>query len=57
MEDKEEQKTAYYLFQKDRVYRDKTLTSLYFKSNKEQLEKKIKEQKAKLERIKKAYVN
>lgn len=34
------QKTAYYLFQKDRIYRDKTLTSLYFKSNKEQVEKK-----------------
>lgn len=40
MEDKEKQKTAYYLFQKDRIYRDKTLTSLYFKSNKEQVEKK-----------------
>ena len=34
------QKTAYNLFQKDRIYRDKTLTSLYFKSNKEQVEKK-----------------
>lgn len=40
MEELEKQKTAYYLFQKDRVYRDKTLTSLYFKSNKEQVEKK-----------------
>ena len=40
MEDKEKQKTTYYLFQKDRIYRDKTLTSLYFKSNKEQVEKK-----------------
>ena len=40
MEDLERQKTAYYLFQKDRIYRDKTLTSLYFKSNKEQVEKK-----------------
>ena len=35
-----EQKTAYNLFQKDRIYRDKTLTSLYFKSNKERVEKK-----------------
>lgn len=35
-----EQKTAYNLFQKDRIYRDKTLTSLYFKSNKEQVDKK-----------------
>lgn len=34
MEHLEEQKTAYYLFQKDRIYRDKTLTSIYFKSNK-----------------------
>lgn len=40
MENKVEQKTAYYLFQKDRIYRDKTLTSLYFQSNKEQVEKK-----------------
>ena len=40
MDNKEEQKTAYYLFQKDRIYREKTLTSLYFKSNKEQVEKK-----------------
>lgn len=40
MENLERQKTAYYLFQKDRIYRDKTLTSLYFKSNKEQVEKK-----------------
>ena len=40
MKDKEEQKTAYYLFQKDRIFRDKTLTSLYFKSNKKQAEKK-----------------
>lgn len=40
MEDLERQKTAYYLFQKDRIYRDKTLTSLYFKSNKKQVEKK-----------------
>lgn len=40
MEKLEKQKTAYYLFQKDRIYRDKTLTSLYFKSNKEQVEKK-----------------
>ncbi len=40
MEELEKQKTAYYLFQKDRIYRDKTLTSLYFKSNKEQVEKK-----------------
>ena len=35
-----EEKTAYSLFQKDRIYRDKTLTSLYFKSNKEQVDKK-----------------
>ena len=35
----QDQKTAYYLFQKDRIYRDKTLTSLYFKSNKTQVEK------------------
>lgn len=40
MENVFEQKTAYYLFQKDRIYRDKTLTSLYFQSNKEQVEKK-----------------
>lgn len=40
MENLERQKTAYYLFKKDRIYRDKTLTSLYFKSNKEQVEKK-----------------
>lgn len=40
MVDRYEQKTAYYLFQKDRIYRDKTLTSLYFQSNKEQVEKK-----------------
>lgn len=32
-------KTAYYLFQKDRVFRDKTLTSMYYKNNK-QVEKK-----------------
>ena len=32
MENIIEQKTAYYLFQKDRIYRDKTLTTLYFKS-------------------------
>ena len=36
----EKQKTAYYLFQKDRIYRDKTLTSLYFQSSKEQVDKK-----------------
>lgn len=35
-----QQKTAYYLFQKDRIYRDKTLSSLYFKSGKQQVEKK-----------------
>lgn len=40
MEELEKQKTAYYLFQKDRIYRDKTLTSLYFQSNKKQVEKK-----------------
>ncbi|MGN1221943.1 MAG: hypothetical protein ACI4TT_01755 [Christensenellales bacterium] len=40
MEDLKEQKTAYYLFQKDRIYRDKTLTSIYFKSNNQQVEKK-----------------
>ena len=40
MRDLNKQKTAYYLFQKDRIYRDKTLTSLYFKSNKEQVKKK-----------------
>ena len=40
MKDKEEQKTAYYLFQKDRILRDKTLTSLYLKANKKQAEKK-----------------
>lgn len=34
MEDLDRQKISYYLFQKDRIYRDKTLTSLYFKSNK-----------------------
>ncbi len=40
MEQTTKQKTAYYLFQKDRVYKDKTLTSLYFQSNKERSEKK-----------------
>ena len=40
MENVLQQKTAYYLFQKDRIYRDKTLTSLYFKSGKQQVEKK-----------------
>ncbi len=40
MEELEKQKTAYYLFQKDRIYRDKTLTSLYFQSNKERVDKK-----------------
>ena len=40
MEQQFERKTAYNLFQKDRIYRDKTLTSLYFKSNKEQVDKK-----------------
>lgn len=40
MEELGKQKTAYYLFQKDRVFRDNTLTSLYFKSNKKQVEKK-----------------
>ncbi len=34
------QKTAYYLFQKDRIYKDKTLSTMYFKSNKEQVAKK-----------------
>lgn len=32
--------TAYYLFKKDRIYRDKTLSSVYFKSNKQHIEKK-----------------
>lgn len=40
MENSSEQKTAYYLFQKDRIYREKTLSTLYFKSNKQQVEKK-----------------
>lgn len=40
MENIIEQKTAYNLFQKERIYRDKTLTTLYFRSNKEQAEKK-----------------
>lgn len=40
MEDTLEQKTAYNLFQKDRIYRDKTLSSIYFKSSKKQVEKK-----------------
>ena len=40
MEQQFKQKTAYNLFQKDRIYRDKTLTSLYFKSNKDQVDKK-----------------
>ena len=40
MENLQNQKTAFYLFKKERIYRDKTLTSLYFKSNKEQVEKK-----------------
>ena len=40
MENIVERKTAYYLFQKDRIYRDKTLTSLYFQSNKKQVDKK-----------------
>jgi len=36
----DKQKTAYYLCQKDRVFRDKTLSSIYFLSNKPQVEKK-----------------
>lgn len=39
MEEFDNQKTAYYLFQKDRVYRDKTLSTIYFKSN-QQVDKK-----------------
>lgn len=40
MEAERKLKTAYHLFKKDRIYRDKTLSSLYFKSTKEQAEKK-----------------
>lgn len=40
MENIREQKTAYNLFCKDRIYRDKTLSSIYFKSSKKQVEKK-----------------
>lgn len=40
MENREKQKTAYNLFQKDRIYRDKTLSTIYFQSNKEQAKKK-----------------
>lgn len=36
----ESKKTAYYLCQKDRVFRDKTLSSIYFRSNKSQVDKK-----------------
>ena len=39
MEKLKERKTAYYLFEKSREYRDKTLTSIYFHSNK-QVEKR-----------------
>lgn len=39
MESLTNQKTAYCLFRKERVYRTKTLSSLYFKSNKKQAEK------------------
>lgn len=35
-------KTPYYLFQKDRIYRDKTFSSVYFKSGKETSKKKSK---------------
>jgi len=38
MENLETQKTTYYLLQKEREYRDKTLTTAYFRSNK-QIEK------------------
>lgn len=40
MENTLEQKTAYYLLRKDRIYKDKTLSSMYFKSGKKQVEKK-----------------
>lgn len=36
MEIKSKLKTAYYLFQKDRMYRDKVFSSVYFRSNKKQ---------------------
>lgn len=36
MENESKLKTAYYLFQKDRMYRDKVFSSVYFRSNKEQ---------------------
>ena len=39
MENSSQEKTAYCLLQKDRIYRDKTLTSIYFRSAKE-VEKK-----------------
>ncbi len=35
-----ENKTTYYLFQKDRIYRDRTLTSIYYRSNGISVEKK-----------------
>ena len=40
MEQENKLKTAYNLFQKDRIYRDRTLSSLYFKSTMEQADKK-----------------
>ena len=40
METEKKLKTAYHLFQKDRIYREKTLSTLYFKSTKKQEEKK-----------------
>ena len=39
MEDLNLQKTTYDLFKKDRIYRDKTLSSIYFKSNKQIVKK------------------
>ena len=39
MEELQTPKTAYSLFRKDRVYRNKTLTSIYYKSNKQVVKK------------------
>lgn len=39
MEEKFEGKTTYYLFKKERVFFDKTLTTFYFKSNKQVVKK------------------
>lgn len=39
MEEKDNLKTTYYLFKKERIYNDKTFASVYFKSNKQIVKK------------------